>query len=271
VRLQIVAHRGASESRAEHTLAAYLLALEEGADALECDVRLTRDGHLVCVHDRRLERVSTGRGLVSERTLAELAELDFGAWHSAWPESADDLIRQRVAVPSAAPEERGLLPFDRLLSLVVDSTPPVTLFVETKHPVRYAGQVEFALVKALRRHGLAVPPNKDASRVVMMSFSSLAVRRVRLAAPLLPTVLLIDRLPPPMRTGWLPAWADIAGPGIHMLRADPGYVGRALERGHPTYCWTVDAPADVRLCAKAGVRWMATNRPAAARRALRAL
>ncbi len=57
----VVAHRGASADRPEHTLAAYELALQEGADGVECDVRLTRDGHLVCVHDRRVDRTSTGR------------------------------------------------------------------------------------------------------------------------------------------------------------------------------------------------------------------
>lgn len=77
----VYAHRGSSEALPEHTLAAYLRALDEGADGLECDVRLTRDGHLVCVHDGRLERTSNGRGWVSARTLAELAELDFGSWH----------------------------------------------------------------------------------------------------------------------------------------------------------------------------------------------
>src|SRR4051812_43024918 len=65
----VVAHRGASSHRAEHTLAAYALALEQGADGLECDVRLTRDGFLVCVHDRRVDRTSTGRGAVSTLTL----------------------------------------------------------------------------------------------------------------------------------------------------------------------------------------------------------
>ena len=72
----VVAHRGASADRPEHTLAAYQLALDEGADGVECDVRLTKDGHLVCVHDRSLDRTSTGTGLVSEVTLAELRELD---------------------------------------------------------------------------------------------------------------------------------------------------------------------------------------------------
>ena len=52
----VVAHRGASADLPEHTRAAYERALEEGADAVECDVRLTRDGHLVCVHDRKLDR-----------------------------------------------------------------------------------------------------------------------------------------------------------------------------------------------------------------------
>lgn len=69
----VVAHRGASAARPEHTLAAYDLALKEGADGVECDVRLTRDGHLVCVHDRRLDRTSTGAGLVSTMTLASYA------------------------------------------------------------------------------------------------------------------------------------------------------------------------------------------------------
>ena len=58
----VVAHRGASADRPEHTRAAYELALQEGADGVECDVRLTRDGHLVCVHDRRVDRCRIERG-----------------------------------------------------------------------------------------------------------------------------------------------------------------------------------------------------------------
>ena len=70
-----MAHRGSSAAHAEHTLAAYELALDEGADALECDVRLTRDGVLVCVHDRRIDRVSDGRGVLSTLELADLTDL----------------------------------------------------------------------------------------------------------------------------------------------------------------------------------------------------
>jgi glycerophosphoryl diester phosphodiesterase len=99
----VFAHRGSSEALPEHTLGAYLRAAGEGADGLECDVRLTSDGHLVCLHDRRLERTSNGRGVVSEHTLAELNQLDFGSWHPQWPDSPDDLILDRSGSTPATP------------------------------------------------------------------------------------------------------------------------------------------------------------------------
>ena len=74
---QVVAHRGASHDSPEHTLGAYVRALEEGAEALECDVRMTADGHLVCVHDRDLRRTAPHPGVVSTMDLAELDQLDF--------------------------------------------------------------------------------------------------------------------------------------------------------------------------------------------------
>jgi glycerophosphoryl diester phosphodiesterase len=261
----VVAHRGASAHRAEHTLAAYALALEQGADGLECDVRLTRDGHLVCVHDRTVNRTSDGRGVVSELTLEAMSNLDYGHWHDELPDSADELVVTPVAVPSAPPAHRGLLTLDDLLGLVTDVSPDTKLFVETKHPVRYGGLVEAKLVALLARHGLAKPPNKQDSRVLAMSFSSLAVRRVREHAPYLPTVLLIDRKRLGIADGALPPWADLPGPGIHLLRDDPAMVRRWRDRGRDVYCWTVDRPADVELCARLGVRYVATNSPAATR------
>ena len=62
---EVVAHRGATAEAPEHTLAAYRHAAAIGADAVECDVRMTRDGVLVCVHDRRVGSTSNGRGVVS--------------------------------------------------------------------------------------------------------------------------------------------------------------------------------------------------------------
>lgn len=263
----MVAHRGASAHRAEHTLDAYALALAQGADGLECDVRLTGDGHLVCVHDRTVNRTSSGRGAVSGLTLAQLSALDFGGWHDPWPGSADELVRQPAVVPSASEAGHGPLTLDDLLGLVIDTSPGAKVFVETKHPVRYAGLVEARLVALLARHGLASPADRESSRVVVMSFTSRALRRIRDYAPLLPTVLLLERFGE-YRNGSLPPWADVAGPSIDMVRADPGYVVRARARGHDVYCWTVDDPADIALCHRLGVRYIATNSPENARRVL---
>jgi glycerophosphoryl diester phosphodiesterase len=241
----VVAHRGSSYALAEHTLGAYLRAVEEGADALECDVRLTRDGHLVCVHDRTVNRTSSGRGVVSDFDLDDLRALDFGSWH----EAPDAYIEERDST------EAPVLTLDRLLDVVGETG--TRLMVETKHPTRYAGLVEQQLVRLLTEHGMA----GAGSPVAVMSFSVVALRRVRLLAPLLPTVQLYKRVPTLRRDGSLPAVADISGPGIAVVRADPGYVRRVQARGRKVYVWTVDEPADIDLVLSLGVDAVITNRP----------
>ncbi|MET7959833.1 glycerophosphodiester phosphodiesterase family protein [Micromonospora zamorensis] len=248
----VFAHRGASYDLPEHTLAAYLRALDEGADGLECDVRLTRDGHLVCVHDRRLDRTSNGRGLVSARTLAELDSLDFGSWHPGSAPGGD--------LPPDDSHTR-LLTLPRLLDAVLDAGRPVRLLVETKHPSRYGSNVERRLVSLLRRYGLADPAPDDPVQVTVMSFSPLAVRRVRELAPTLPTVLLLEVLPP-WRLGRLPFGTRVAGPGIGLVRARPHLLPALRAAGNQVYVWTVNEPADLELVLSAGVDGIITDRPA---------
>jgi glycerophosphoryl diester phosphodiesterase len=259
----VVAHRGSSQAVAEHTLGAYVRAIDEGADALECDVRLTRDGHLVCVHDRRVDRTSSGRGVVSEFDLDDLRALDFGSWRTDLPTSADAFVEERDST------EAPVLTLERLLQVVTASPRPVRLVVETKHPTRYAGMVEQRLVGLLRRFGLADPPDRYSSWVTVMSFAPLALRRVRLLAPALPTVQLYDRVPVLRRDGSLPAAADVAGPGIHIVRAHPGYVRRVHAQGHPVYVWTVNEPADIDLVLALGVEAVITDQPADVRARVR--
>lgn len=250
----VIAHRGASHDLPEHTLAAYLRALDEGADGLECDVRLTRDGHLVCVHDRRLNRTSNGRGLVSARTLAELEQLDFGSWHPGCvPADGDEVLDET---------HTRLLTLERLLTAVLAAGRPVRLLVETKHPSRYGGDVERRLVTMLRRYGLANPGPDDPVRVTVMSFSPLAVRRIRSLAPALPTVLLLEVLPRWLRLGRLPFGTAIAGPGIGLVRARPQLVAALRAAGNQVYVWTVNEPADLDLVLGAGVDGIITDRPA---------
>lgn len=258
-RPQVVAHRGASEAAPEHTLAAYQQAVDDGAGALECDVRLTRDGVLVCVHDRRVDRTSNGRGVVSTLELSDLAELDFGHWHAGegsrpgpvpGPEDAEEPDWDR----------RSVLTLARLLELVTSSPRPVELAIETKHPTRYAGLAERSLSDLLRRYGLlgtpALPPP-----VRVMSFSALGLRRMHLLAPAVPSVLLLARLGPQYRSGSLPPRVGIAGPSIALIRRIPDYVERAHNAGNAVHVWTVNEPADVARCLALGVDAIITDRP----------
>jgi len=73
-----IGHRGAKAYEPENTLRSFKKALDLGANAIEIDARLTKDGELVCLHDKKLERTTNGKGLVNERTLKEIKKLDAG-------------------------------------------------------------------------------------------------------------------------------------------------------------------------------------------------
>lgn len=285
----MIAHRGASEDAPEHTLSAYRRAIEDGADGLECDVRMTADGHLVCVHDRRVNRTSNGRGAVSSLELSDLTALDFGSWKGqATDREAPD--REAPAERTGGPRRTGrgphgpgrpatdpgpaapgrsadpgdhtsVLTLERLLELVSDAGRRVELAIETKHPTRWAGRVEERLLELLRRFGLDTPPPHEPSPVRVMSFSARSLQRVRAGAPGLPTVFLMQFALPRHREGQLPAGVDIAGPSIRIVRNHPAYVVRWQRAGHAVHVWTVDEPEDVEICARLGVDAIITNRP----------
>lgn len=241
----IVAHRGASGEFPEQTLIAYEQAIIQGADALEVDVRLTSDGVLVCHHDPHTERTGGRRMWVHSSTVEQLSALDFGSWH-----------------PVHAQHE-PLLPLRRLLVLA-EAYPHVKVFIETKHPVPTRGDVETALAEELAYFGLDRPASFAESRVAMMSFSVMAVRRFRRLAPAVPVVQLRERRN--VLKSWLVegCGAQLMGPSIGALRSRPWLVEYWRSRGMGTYCWTVDDPADMRLCRDLGVEWVGTNYPSRA-------
>ncbi|WP_210503303.1 glycerophosphodiester phosphodiesterase family protein [Nocardioides xinjiangensis] len=250
-RPQVVAHRGSSHESAEHTLGAYVRALDEGAEALECDVRLTADGHLVCVHDRDLRRTAATHGVVSTMNLAELDELDFASWKNPWADLDDE-------APDRDPEEGRVLTLRRLMEMVADYDRRVELAIETKHPTRYSGLVERRVVETLGDLGW----DRAGSPARVMSFSLNAVNRVRRMAPDLDVVMLVERahLWPVLRPVVGEDW--IIGPGVRELRAHPG-LGRHLVRaGREIHVWTVNTPEDLDLCLDLGVTAVITDRPA---------
>lgn len=259
---QVIAHRGASSTAAEHTLAAYMKALDDGADGLECDVRLTADGHLVCVHDRRIDRTSNGRGPVSRQQLEQLEQLDWASWKRPWRDLDDEDI------DAVAPSPSSILTLERLLDTVHDWGQPVDLAIETKHPSRYAGLVERRLIELLDRYGWARPRRGLISPARVMSFSWMSLRRCLEMAPALEMVYLMDRMPLRFRDGTLPLGSRVAGPSIEIIKAHPEYVAKAHSAGNAVHVWTVNRPGDVELCLSLGVDAIITDNPGAVRRQL---
>jgi glycerophosphoryl diester phosphodiesterase len=261
---EVVAHRGASAQAPEHTMAAYRRAADLGADAVECDVRMTRDGVLVCVHDRQIASTSNGRGVVSALHLDELEQFHFGprksTRRSRW---ADDEIS---AVNDEPDVENGLvLTLERLLDYITSSPGTVRLAIETKHPTRHTRKVEEALVASLDRFGLLRDgaPVEWAGRpaVRMMSFSQLAVRRMADLAPGIPTVQLIGKRLRPLRKELLTGSATAVGPGISLIRADPDFVAEAHAAGKEVHVWTVNKAQDMDLVRDLGVDVIITDQP----------
>ena len=251
----IIAHRGSSKDLPEHTLKAYQRAIDEGADVLECDVRLTADSHLVCVHDRKVNRTSNGTGKVSTLELATLEGLDFGSWKRAYGGEAE--------MPDADRERDKLLTLHRLIDMVMICGREVGLVIETKHPTRYAGQVERELAKVLTEFGLhrAYQPGRPYVRV--MSFSQLAIARMRQLCPHVPLVYLMrDSVPLRFRDGSLPKGARIAGLDKEIIRRWPKTVKKQHDRGHQVYVFPVDDEADIDRCLELGVDAIISNRPA---------
>ncbi|MFC6154545.1 glycerophosphodiester phosphodiesterase [Nocardioides yefusunii] len=250
MRPQVVAHRGASFEKAEHTLGAYIAALDAGAEGLECDVRLTADGHLVCFHDRDLRRTGQTKGVVSTKTLADLDQLDFTAWKNPWGELDEDRF-------DADRSHRSVLTLRRLFETVRDYPRRVEIAVETKHPVRYGSAVERKLVELLREFGWDGPD----SPVRVMSFSWTALQRVERLAPDVRLVQLIEKahLWPMLRRVIGPDW--IVGPGVKELRAHPGLAKRLVASGRDIHVWTVNSRKDLDLCLSLGVKAVISDRP----------
>ena len=135
--------------------------------------------------------------------------------------------------------------------------------IETKHPTRYAGQVERQLAKVLSEFGLheSYVPGRPYVRV--MSFSQLAIARMRQLCPDVPLVYLMkNSVQTRFRDGSLPKGARIAGLDKEIIRRWPQTVQRQHDRGNQVYVFTVDHEADIDLCLELGVDAIISNRPA---------
>ncbi|MEJ3658625.1 glycerophosphodiester phosphodiesterase family protein [Actinomycetes bacterium KLBMP 9759] len=244
----IYAHRGSSAQFAEHTRAAMLQALADGADGVECDVHLTGDRQLVCLHDPTVDRTSDGSGAVAELTEAQLRALDVSSWKGA-----------------SVPAEYGtaaeqFLSLSDLLAILRGAGREIGVAIELKHPSPYGRALEDAVVALLTAQGWdAATSRLDGVLVSFMSFDPGSV--AHMADHVGPTHLcqLTDALPGALPEGVL------AGPSVDAVRADPEAVRAAVAAGRRFRVWTVDDPADVRLLRDIGVQEITTNEPALVR------
>lgn len=244
----VIAHRGSSQAHPEHTLRAYEQAFEDGADGVECDVRLTSDEQLVCVHDRTLDRTSSGTGVVSQLTLEQLQEFEWGSWKGEG-------------------HTGSLLTLRELIETLLDGPRKLQLVIETKHPFRQPARIEEVLAEVLEEYGLLDTATADL-QVRLMSFSSRAVARFVRLAPELERVQLVETVQLLRYRTCVGPNASIAGPGIGLLRRDRKFVARHHAVGNHVHAWTVDSPEDIQLCLDLGVDAIITNRPAAVRDAV---
>jgi glycerophosphoryl diester phosphodiesterase len=241
----VVAHRGFSAVAPENTLAAAARAIESGADGDECDVQATKDGELVLMHDDKLDRTTNGKGKLSDRTLAELKELDAGSWKD--PRYANERI------PTLA---------EWLAKHKNTNCEPV---IEIK-----ADGITRKVVETIREAGMI-------DRAVVIAFDSNVIKEVGSLEPRLRRAWVCGKEltgSPTQRTQWIADQARACGVNIvdlgHKMLSEE-IIARLHAHGLTVWAWTVDEPAVLDCLMRWGIDGITTNRPDTAMERRRAM
>ncbi|MBZ5537469.1 MAG: hypothetical protein LAO31_16050 [Acidobacteriia bacterium] len=234
--MRLIAHRGYSSIAPENTLAAFELALECGARAVECDLQRTRDGHLVVLHDGTLNRTTNGRGTVRSKTLEELRPLSAGYSRKF----GSSFVGERI------------LTFQELLLHVQHRA---HLFAELKREgVARDGSDRREMIRRVREMALV-------DEVTFISFEWIALEEMRSMCPDVRLGLLFDRY----RSREMFAISDRLNARILMGRVDlvekhPEVIHEAHRRGMELGVYTVDELPRLKQLEQLGVDGAATNR-----------
>lgn len=242
----VIGHRGAAGLAPENTIPAFVAGLEHGAHVLELDVWPTKDGHIVVLHDETVDRTTNGSGRVTDMTLAEVQALDAGYRFSPDGGRTFPWRGQGVVVPT--------------LEQVLREFPDAVFLIEIKYS-------DPAIVRTV----LDVVNGADArDRVMMGSFHSAIVQRVRELAPDIPTSLGQDEalwyvimqrvglaafLEPVSDTLQLPEWH---GP---LRVANPGLARLARRQGLDLHVWTINDEETMQRLIGLGVNGIITDYP----------
>ncbi len=218
----IIGHRGASAYAPENTLAAFELAIEQGADGIELDVQMSVDGRIMVIHDFDSARTTNGQGLVAELTAAELQSFDAGQG-------------QRVPTLDELFETLG---------------PRVLYNIELKYFGWRGRGLETAVADRIESFHLE-------NNVLISSFNPLAIRRARRQLSRSVPVAILRRQD--FKYGYLLAKSEADHPHFGMV--DEAYMAWARKRGYRVNVWTVDEPDEARRLAALGVNGLITNKP----------
>ncbi len=244
----IIGHRGASAHSPENTLAAFQMAIDVGADGIEFDVRLAKDGVPVVIHDAELERTGREPGLVSELTSAELSKVDVGSWfNQKFPKRAKPEFRNE-RIPSLA----------QVLELCKDSNG--LIYIELK-PNRTDSRKLAEAVCDLIRNSPLLP------RIILKSFKLGIIPIIRQVLPEVQTAALFE----PIVMDYLRRRRHLLRLtrefGAHQISLHYALVTRklaklAVEQGMPVTIWTVDDRKIFKKAKKLGIQAVISNDPA---------
>ncbi|MFC0212508.1 glycerophosphodiester phosphodiesterase [Paenibacillus chartarius] len=228
----IIGHRGAAGEAPENTLASFELALKQGAEGIELDVHLSKDGEIVVCHDPTLDRTTNGSGWIFEAVYADIRKLDAGSWF----------------------DERYTGQYVPTLGEVLDIVPDhILINVEIKHS--YEGRMEKAVLELLRSRGRF-------HNVVISSFDHKCMLRLKREEPLA-AIGLLYAANLGSHAGYARSLnADILSlhPQHQLIGADD--VAEARAAGLRTYPYTANSEADLKRLIDAGVSGIITDYPA---------
>ena len=242
-----LAHRGASDMAPENTIEAFRLAVEAGAGGLELDVHMTRDGHIVVIHDATVDRTTSGSGAVSEMTLHELRKLDAG--HNFRPDGG----------PTRPYRGRGVrVP---TLGEVLEEFPGVAVNIDIKAGTPGIEETVFGVLReanALRRAIVVSTPHATVKRFRKVSGGHVSTGGSKWEIGIF-YVLSRLRLEHLVR----PAYDALQVPLRHrgILVVTPRFVRAAHARGVRVDAWTINQADEMRRLLDLGVDVIMTDRP----------
>ncbi len=244
----IIAHRGASSSAPENTLAAFQKAIDDGAEGVEFDVRLAKDGVPVIFHDENLRRIGQKEGNILSYTSLELQSINVGLWFNAkHPNKADDRFAVEN-VPTLAQLLEFLKDFEGLI------------YIELK----CAEKENAALVKAVCE---TISGSKLLPSMIVKSFNFDAIRQIKQQFPEVRTAALFapkTRTILRDKTSILEKAEHYAADelSIHCSLATESFIQKAEQRGFPVTIWTANNSVWVKRAVDLGINAIITNNPA---------